>query len=89
MARAKQQEAMAFAADIAAHWKETYGTTVTWGFEIGGDVGTMYWFSDHASLANFEAEMMQSMAHDETNKLLSEADDLFQASPQDKIIVTM
>lgn len=89
IARGKADEAIAFAADIATHWKDTYNTEVTWGFELGGDVGTLYWWADHESLAAYETEMMASMANEETNKLLNDAIDLFQASPQDKIIVTM
>jgi len=89
VARGKTGEALAFAADIAAHWEETYGTKLTWGFEVGGDVGTLYWFADHASMAALETEMMASMNNDATSKLLDEGTDLFQTSPQDKIIVTM
>jgi len=89
IARGKGDEARAFAADISAHWEETYGTTVTWGFEIGGDFGTLYWFSDHESLADLEKEMMASMANQHTSKLLAEAGDLFQGIAQDKLIVTM
>lgn len=89
VARGKNAEAMAFATEVAAHWKEAYGTDITWGFEIGGDVGTMYWFADHASLADYEKEMQASMVNDDTNKLLNSSVDLFQASPQDKIIITM
>ena len=87
--RGKSDEAIAFANDIAAHWEETYGTKLTWGFEIGGDVGTLYWFADHASLADLETEMMASMNNDATNKLLGESVDLFDGAPKDKIIVTM
>ena len=87
--RGRADEALAFAGDIAAHWEETYGTALTWGFEIGGDVGTLYWFADHASLADFETQMMASMNNEETNKLLGEAVDLFAGAPKDKIIVTM
>lgn len=89
VARGKGQEAQAFAADISAHWEETYGTHVTWGFEVGGEVGTLYWFSDHDSLASLETEMMASMVNSETQKLLAEANDLFATAAQDKLIITM
>ena len=84
----KRDEALAFAADITAHWHETYGNEVTWGFELGGDQGTMYWMSDHDSLASFEAEMMASMDNAETGKIMSEAVGLF-GPTQDKIVYTM
>ena len=87
--RGKSDKAIAFANDSAALWEETYGTKLTWGFEIGSNVGTLYWFADHANLADFETQMMASMNNDETNKLLSEAVDLFMGAPHDKIIVTM
>lgn len=89
IARGKTEEARTFAADISAHWEETYGTKVTWGFEVGGNVGTLYWFSDHDSLATMEAEMMSSMANEHTSKLLADAADLFDGITEDKLIVTM
>ena len=89
MQRGRADEALAFAGDVAAHWEETYGTKLTWGFEVGGDVGTLYWFADHASLADFESQMMASMENEATNKLLSEGVELFMGAPQDKIVVTM
>ncbi|HSF86218.1 MAG TPA: hypothetical protein VLG28_11275 [Acidimicrobiia bacterium] len=89
VARGKGDEAMAFAAEISAHWKETYGTELTWGFEVGGEWGTLYWFSDHDSMANLEAEMMASMANEETGKRLAEGADLFEGRTEDRLIMTM
>ena len=89
VARGKGNEARAFAAEISAHWEETYGTHVTWGLEVGGDLGTMYWFSDHDSMANLEAEMMASMANEHTSKLQTDGADLFHGITKDKIIMTM
>jgi hypothetical protein len=87
--RGKAREAQEFGAAIADHWQQTYGTTLTWGFEVGGDVNMMYWFADHASMAALEAEMMASMTNEETSKLLAETTDLLDGHTQDRIILTM
>ena len=84
----KRDEAISFANDAVDHWKATYGVDSSWGFELGGDQGTMYWMSDHDSLAKFEALMLESMENAETNKLMGEAVGLFHAA-QDKIIYVM
>ncbi|NND02162.1 MAG: hypothetical protein HKN91_05195 [Acidimicrobiia bacterium] len=84
----KRDEAIAFATDIAEHWNATYGTHVTWGFEIGGDQGTLYWMSDHSSLAALEEQMLASMDNAETNKRLAEGIGLF-GPAQDKLVYTM
>ena len=85
----KTDEASAFAADISTHWNETYGTNVTWGFEIGGAVGTIYWMTDYDSLAAFEEVMQASMTNAETNKMLDDSVGLFVGRPTDTIIYTM
>ena len=84
----KRDEAIAFASDSAVHWKETYGVEASWGFELGGETGTMYWMSDHDSLASFEALMLKSMENAVTNKLNAEAVGLFHPA-QDKLIYVM
>lgn len=84
----KRDEAISLMADNVAHWKDTYGVEATWGFELGGEVGTMYWMSDHDSLATFESLIQQSMENPETTKLNAEAVGVFQEA-QDKIIYTM
>ena len=84
----KRDEAVTFASDIAEHWQETYGTEVVWGFEIGGDQGTLYWMSDHDSLAALEQQMLASMDNAETNKHLSAGVGLF-GPTTDKLIYTM
>lgn len=89
IADGKREEALAFAADITEHWNETYGTNMNWGLEVGGDVGTVYWMGDYASLAALETVMQASMVNEDTNKLLGEAAGLFMAPPQDKMIYTM
>lgn len=89
VAEGKRDEAVEFATEVAAHWEETYGKPVTWGFEIGGDNGMMYWMADHDSLAALEQEMMTSMDNAETNKLLAGAVGLFATPPQDKLVYTM
>ena len=74
------------AEDAADGFRPTPGTLET--FELGGDQGTMYWMSDHDSLANFEQEMLASMDNAETNKHMAGAVGLF-AGAQDKLIYTM
>lgn len=89
IADGKRDEALAFAADITDHWNETYATNVTWGLEVGGDVGTVYWMTDYESLAAMEIVMQASMVNEETRKRTREGVGLFATPPQDKIIYTM
>lgn len=89
VARGNVGDAMEWASRIAAHWGETYGTTLTWGLEAGGEWGAMYWFADHENMAALESEMMASMGNQETSKLLAEGTDLFTGTTQDRIIMTM
>jgi hypothetical protein len=89
IADGKRDEALAFAAEISDHYTETYGPRVTWGLEVGGDVGTHYWFSDHESLASLEAILQAAMLNTQTNKLLDQAVGLFGAPAQDKLVYTM
>ena len=84
----KRDEALSLMADNVAHWQDTYGVEASWGFELGGDVGTVYWMSDHDSLASFEALMLQSMENAETSKLNAESVGIFHDA-QDKIVYTM
>ncbi len=87
--RGKVGEAMAFGTEVAAHWQETYGTTLTWGVEVGGDVGMMYWFADHADMAALEAEILASMQNEATSELLAGGIDLFEGPTTDRIVMTM
>ncbi|MCP3977060.1 MAG: hypothetical protein GY720_21440 [bacterium] len=80
---------MAFAREICAHWQENYGVPAEWGLEIGGDTGTVYWFVESDSLGDFEAQMKAAMSNLDTSNLLDTSTDLFQASPQEKLIVMM
>jgi hypothetical protein len=85
----KRDEALAFAAEISDHFTETYGPAVTWGLEVGGDTGTVYWFADYENLASYETVIQASMVNAETNKLLDQAVGIFASPPQDKLVYTM
>ena len=89
IADGKRDEALAFAAEVSDHFTETYGPKVTWGLEVGGDTGTIYWMADHESLATYEESMRASMVNAETNKILDQAVGLFASPSQDKLVYTM
>ncbi len=89
IADGKRDEALAFAAEATDHYTETYGLNVTWGLEVGGDVGTIYWFADYDSLAAYEAVVQAAMVNAATNKMLDQAVGLFESPAQDKIVYTM
>ena len=84
----KRDEAIAFTIDVKAHWEEAYGSAITWGFELGGDQGTMYGRSDHDSLADCETMMLASMNNEETSKLMNDGIGLF-GPVHDKLVYTM
>ena len=89
VADGKRDEALAFAAEVSEHFTKTYGPQVTWGLEVGGDTGTLYWFADHDSLASYESVIQASMVNAETNKILDQGVGLFASPAQDKLIYTM
>ena len=90
IAPGRRDAAVEFAAMISDHFDERFGSTTTWGLEVGGDVGTVRWFADYESMGALESVIEQSSVDTETNKLLAESADLFiPGSVQDKLIAIM
>ena len=90
IAPGKRDAAIEFAAMMSDHFGDRFDSATSWGLEVGGDVGTIHWFADHASMGALESVIERSSADAETNKLLNEAADLFiPGSVHDKIIAMM
>ena len=89
IAAGKRDEALTFAADIKSYVEEHFGTDVTWGFQLGGTVGKIHWYSDYENLAEFEKLLGQTMTDEGYTKLIAPAGDLFAAAPEDTLVYTM
>lgn len=87
--RGKRDEALEFAATVSEYVGENFGVTVTWGLQMGGTLGTIHWYSDYASLAEFEGLLARTMTDAGYLKLLDEAQDLFADPPEDTLVYTM
>jgi hypothetical protein len=69
---------MEFAGRIASHITLNHGVEVSFGLEIGGQVGRVYWYSDHESLAAFEELNAGLMQDEAVSAMVSDAaGDLF------------
>ena len=75
----KSSEAMAFAAEIAEYFTATFGVAVTWGVQIGGTYGTVYWFADYDDLAHFEAVNGQQIGDQQYMEKVARGEQLFVA----------
>ena len=87
--RGKQGEALDFAGKISEYWEEKFGTPVTWGLQVGGELGTVHWHSDYENMAHVEQALGFSMTDDGYRKLVNDANDLFAGPPHDTLIYTM
>lgn len=62
IAPGKLEGAMAFAKEVAAHWKSKYGVTMEVGLPIGGNPYRMCWTATYDNLAAADAVQLKSMA---------------------------
>jgi len=85
----KRDEALAFAAEVKSYVEENFGTTITWGLQLGGTLGKIHWYSDYENLAEFEKLLGQTMTDEGYLKLVAPAGDLFVAAPEDTLVYTM
>jgi hypothetical protein len=86
-ANGKSAEAMAFAEEIAQHFTEKFGVTVTSGVEIGGEYSRIHWFAEYEDLAQFEATLGRSVMDAEYMSRVVEGEGLFaQGSAKDTLV---
>ncbi len=85
----KRDEALAFAAEVSSYVEEHFGTTVTWGLQLGGTLGKIHWYADYENLADYEKLLGQSMSDEGYLKLVKPVGDLFVAAPEDTLVYTM
>lgn len=83
------QEIAAFATKVCDYLGKM-GVTVTWGMEVGGTFGKVYWFQDVPDLATYDANNLRLMSDAGYNELIATARDLFIAgSVEDRLVRTM
>ena len=87
--RGKREEALAFVAEVSSYVEEHFGTAVTWGLQLGGTLGKIYWYADYENLAAYERVLGQTMADEAYLKLVEPGGDLFVAAPEDTLVYTM
>lgn len=86
----KREDAMQFAGAIASYMGETFGTELTWGIEVGGAFGRIYWYADHENMAELETDLARTMSDEGYTKLVDDASDIFiPGHTEDTIVHTM
>ena len=88
MAPGKGREVNAFAAEISQYVEENFGTKVTWGGQVGGGTGNVYWFVDYDDMAHLQRGMEWSWTDEGYLELLTGAADLFDGYGNDTIVYT-
>ena len=90
IAPGKRAEAVAFSAEVSAYFTQNWGVPLTWGMEVGGAWGTVHWFAEYDSLAQFEEIAAKSLADEGMAALMDKGADLFLAgSFKDTLVMTM
>jgi hypothetical protein len=83
------QEVAAFATNVC-EYLGTIGIPVTWGMEIGGTLGKVYWFQDLPDLATYDANNIKLFTDAGYNEMLAGAEGLFiPGSVEDRLVRTM
>jgi hypothetical protein len=90
VARAKNQEASAFAAEICKYTTETLGMPTVWGLQVGGTLATLHWFTDFANMTELEAGLVKTLTDAGYMEALTRAADLFvEGRTEDSIVYMM
>lgn len=87
--RGKRPEATEFAANVSAYIEENWGVPVTWGFEVGGTVGKVHWWSDYKDMGHLEEILGKSMTDQGYHDLLDSVVDAFVGAAEDTLVYTM
>ena len=88
MVPGKAMEVNEFMAKSSEYVTENFGVPVTWGGQVGGDTGAVYWFADYDDLAHFQRGMEWSWTDEGFLELIMEAPDLFEGWGTDTLIYT-
>ena len=89
VAPGKGQEAMAFAAEVSDYVSERW-VNVSWGFEVGGQVGRVHWFATYDDMAQFEKTTGESLADPGYTEIMQKSIGLFlPGSGQDTMVMMM
>jgi hypothetical protein len=87
---ARDQEAMAFAAEISTYLTESMGIPTTWGVQVGGTLGVVHWFAEYPDMAAMEAGLLRTNTDPGYLERLSKAAEIFlDGSTEDTIIYLM
>lgn len=90
VAGVKNQEAVAFAAEISKYATETLGMPTAWGLQVGGTFARLHWFTDFANMTEFEAGLVKTITDAGYIEVLAKAEDLFvEGRTEDSIIYMM
>ena len=87
VAPGKAPKAIEHGQRVAAHLRDVHGTTISFGHEVGGQVGRVYWVSEHEDMAAL-GTMMEALEADEAfGELMDSGVDNYMAGmTQDRII---